>query len=137
MPVTSKAIFEQLGVEPTPTIPDEWVTDAIKPGQKLGEAKHLFSQIPASKIEEWREAFGGEEVRKQKEEAAAKAAAKKAAKEREKEKKRLKKEAAKAAAASGAEAASAGVESGEKKSEADPAIEAVTEAIAKADVHTS
>ncbi|KAF3354350.1 methionine--tRNA ligase like protein [Verticillium longisporum] len=137
MPVTSKAIFEQLGVEPTPTIPDEWVTDAIKPGQKLGEAKHLFSQIPASKIEEWREAFGGEEVRKQKEEAAAKAVAKKAAKEREKEKKRLKKEAAKAAAASGAEAAPAGVESGEKKSEADPAIEAVTEAIAKADVHTS
>lgn len=144
MPNTSTAIFEQLGIEPQPSIPDTFVVDAIKPGQKLGEPRHLFTQIPPGKIEEWKDAFGGEEVRKQKEEAAAKAAEKKAAKEREKEKKRLKKEAekaAKAAAAGGApaEAPAAGpsVESAEKKLDADPAIEAVTEAIAKADVHTS
>ena len=141
MPVTSKAIFEQLGCEPQASIPDTFIVDAIKPGQKLGEPKHLFSQIPASKIDEWKDAFGGEEVRKQKEEAARKAAEKKAAKEREKERKRLKKEAAKAAEAAGpSSAAPAGgpsVESDEKKLDADPAIEAVTEAIAKTEVHTS
>lgn len=131
LPNTSKAIFEQLGVDSQPTIPDSWVVDAIKPGHKLGEPKHLFSLIPATKIEEWKDAFGGEEVRKQKEEAAAKAAAKKAAKEADKARKKAKKEAEKA------KAAGATVESGEKKAEADPAIESVTEAIAKADVHTS
>ncbi|KAE9573534.1 putative methionine--tRNA ligase, cytoplasmic [Colletotrichum fructicola] len=130
LPNTSKAIFEQLGVDSQPTIPDSWVVDPIKPGHKLGEPKHLFSLIPATKIEEWKDAFGGEEVRKQKEEAAAKAAAKKAAKEADKARKKAKKEAEKAKAA-------ASVESGEKKAEADPAIESVTEAIAKADVHTS
>jgi methionyl-tRNA synthetase len=63
----------------------------------LGEPKLLFSAIPASKLEEWRDAFGGEELKKQKAIEAEKAAAKKAAKEKEKEKKRLKKMAAKAA----------------------------------------
>lgn len=134
LPNTSKAIFEQLGVDTTPVIPDSWIVDAIKPGHKLGTPQHLFTQIPASKIEEWKDAFGGEEVRKQKEEAAAKAAAKKAAKEADKARKKAKKEAEKAKAAA---AAAGSVESGEKKAEADPAIESVTEAIAKADVHTS
>ncbi|GKT47580.1 putative methionine--tRNA ligase, mitochondrial [Colletotrichum spaethianum] len=133
LPNTSTAILKQLGVEPKPFIPDTWVTDAIKPGHKLGTPEHLFTQIPASKIEEWKDAFGGEEVRKQKEEAAAKAAAKKAAKDAEKARKKAKKEAEKAKAAGAAPS----VESTEKKAEADPAIEAVTEAISKTDVHTS
>lgn len=140
LPNTSKSIFEQLGLDTAATIPDTFAVDAVKPGHKLGEPKHLFTQIAASKIEEWKDAFGGEEVRKQKEEAAAKAAEKKAAKEREKERKRLKKEAEKAAKAAAAGAgANAGpsVESEEKKLDADPTIEKLTEAIAKTDVHTS
>lgn len=147
LPTTSKGIFEQLGLDTAAAIPDTFAVDAIKPGHKLGEAKHLFTQIAASRIEEWKDAFGGEEVRKQKEEAAAKAAEKKAAKEREKERKRAKKEAEKAAKAASeastatpaATPAAAGpsVESAEKKLDADPAIEGLTEAIAKTDVHTS
>lgn len=142
MPNTSDAIFKQLGIEPVASIPDVWTPDAaIKPGQKLGEPKHLFSQIPASKIEEWKDAFGGEEVRKQKEEAAAKAAEKKAAKEKEKERKKAKKEAEKLVQAQAqqnqVEPAGPSVESQEKKLEADPEVEKVTEAIAKTDVHTS
>ncbi|KAJ9148351.1 Methionyl-tRNA synthetase [Pleurostoma richardsiae] len=164
MPATSAAMFEQLGAEPAPSIPVTWAPASLKPGHKLGTPKLLFSQIPASKVEEWREAFGGEEVRRLKELAAEKAAAKKAAKEREKEKKRLKKEQAAAAAAaatavaaddaaaaataiaaaSSKEAAvsenkapAAGVESSEKKEVADPAIEQVTNALEKTEVHTS
>jgi methionyl-tRNA synthetase len=139
MPGTAKSIFEQLGAEPVATIPDIWEPDVIKPGQTLGAPSLLFALIPASKEEEWRESYGGEEVRKQKALAAEKAAAKKAAKEREKEKKRLKKEAAAAAAAAAATQTgpSETVESAEKKQEADPAIEKVTEALEKADVHTS
>jgi methionyl-tRNA synthetase len=122
MPSTSKSIFEQLGAQPEARIPDKWVTDALKPGHKLGESKLLFSLIPPTKIEEWREAFGGEEVRRQKALEAEKLAAKKLAKEKEKEKKRLKKEAAakeaaakKAAAVAGDEAASATATQLEKK----------------------
>lgn len=131
LPNTSKAISEQLAVDSNPAIPDSWIVDVIKPGHKLGEPKHLFSLIPATKIEEWKDAFGGEEVRKQKEEAVAKAAAKKAAKEADKARKKARKEAEKA------KVAGSTVESGEKTAEADPSIESVTEAIAKADVHTS
>ncbi|KAK3937367.1 tRNA synthetases class I (M)-domain-containing protein [Diplogelasinospora grovesii] len=101
MPATAEAILQQLNVPVKFQIPDTWTADAIAPGHTLGEPKLLFTQIPASRIDEWREAFGGEEIRKQKALEAEKAAAKKAAKEKEKEKKRLKKEAALAAAASG------------------------------------
>ena len=105
MPTTSESILEQLGFTPDSAgkypvhIPDVWNSDAVKPGQKLGEPKLLFSAIPASKVEEWREEFGGEELKKQKAIEAEKAAAKKAAKEKEKEKKKLKKLAAAAAQA--------------------------------------
>ncbi|GAD92485.1 methionyl-tRNA synthetase [Paecilomyces variotii No. 5] len=99
MPGTSESIFQQIGVTPEPLIPDTWEVDILKPGHAIGQPKLLFSQIPASKIEEWRLAYGGEELKKLKALEAEKAAAKKAAKEREKEKKRLKKQAAAAAAA--------------------------------------
>ncbi|KAL1984601.1 hypothetical protein VTN96DRAFT_8903 [Rasamsonia emersonii] len=99
MPGTAESIFQQLGVEPVPRIPDTWEVDALKPGHVIGEPKLLFTRIPTEKIEEWREAYGGEELRRLKALEAEKAAAKKAAKEKEKEKKRLKKEAAAAAAA--------------------------------------
>jgi methionyl-tRNA synthetase len=132
MPDTAKSIFHQLGKEPNPYIPDKWDKNALKPGHKIGEPKLLFSIIPASKIEEWREAYGGEEVRRQKQLAAEKAAAKKAAKEKEKEKKKAKKSAAAAQASGGP-----GVEAPEKHQEADPSIEKVTEAVGKAELRTS
>jgi methionyl-tRNA synthetase len=105
MPTTSESILVQLGFAPdadakfVARIPDDWTVDEVKPGQKLGEPTLLFSAIPAAKLDEWRETFGGEELRLQKAAEAEKAAAKKAAKEKEKEKKRLKKLAAAAAAA--------------------------------------
>lgn len=123
-------IFQQLGVDPEPYIPDEWQADIIKPGHKIGGASYLFSRIEPTKEAEWRDQFGGEEAKRQKQLEADKKAAKKAA--------QAKKKAAKAAEkASSSTAPSVGVEAPEKKQEADPAIEKVTEALAKADVHTS
>ena len=99
MPSTADSIFQQLGIDPEPHIPDTWESGfALKPGHPLGEPKLLFTAIPASKIEEWREAYGGEELQRQKRLDAEKTAAKKAQKEKDKEKKRLKKEAAATAA---------------------------------------
>jgi methionyl-tRNA synthetase len=132
MPETARNIFKQLGLDPKPAIPDKFDTSKITPGHAIGASAYLFSQIKPEKEQEWRDAFGGEEARKAKEEAAAKAAAKKAQKEKDKAKKAAKKAAAAAAAAGGT-----GVESAEKKQEADPAVEKVTEALSKADVHTS
>ncbi|AEO69094.1 edb41e73-3086-4df8-b2a1-34a6f1221f26 [Thermothielavioides terrestris] len=96
MPEKAQSILRQLGVaragEEVPAhIPDTWEANALKPGQAIGEPELLFTNIPAAKIEEWREAFGGEELRKQKQLEAEKAAAKKAAKEREKERKKQRK----------------------------------------------
>lgn len=110
MPTTSESIMEQLGFEASADaklkygvrIPDEWTADLVKPNQKLGEPKLLFSAIPAAKLDEWRETFGGEELKLQKAAEAEKAAGKRAAKEKEKEKKRLKKLAATQAAAQAA-----------------------------------
>jgi len=111
MPGTAQSIFRQLGVKPASegqdipvVIPDTWEANDLKPGSTIGTPELLFSNIPAAKIEEWREAYGGEELKKQKAIEAEKAAAKKAAREKEKEKKRLKKEAQKAAQAAQAAA---------------------------------
>jgi methionyl-tRNA synthetase len=94
MPKIAESIFDQLGVEPLAKIPDSWDPASLPSGHTLGEPKALFTLIPASKIEEWREAYGGEELRAQKLLAAEKAAAKKEAKRKEKEAKiRLKMEA--------------------------------------------
>ncbi|KAK4044674.1 tRNA synthetases class I (M)-domain-containing protein [Parachaetomium inaequale] len=108
MPEKSQSILRQLGVKPSgedrevaARIPDTWEADALKPGHAIGEPELLFANIPAAKIEEWRDAFGGEELRKQKELEAEKAAAKKAAKEKEKERKKLKKAAQAAGAGQG------------------------------------
>ncbi|KAL2188539.1 methionyl-tRNA synthetase [Thermothelomyces heterothallicus CBS 203.75] len=109
MPEKAQSILRQLGIKGSDgaavpaRIPDTWEADALKPGHAIGTPELLFSNIPAAKIEEWREAFGGEELRKQKQIEAEKAAARKAAREKEKEKKKLKKaaQAAQAAAAQG------------------------------------
>lgn len=99
MPEKAQSILRQLGFkgpseedrEVPVHIPDIWEADALKPGHTIGTPELLFANIPVTKVEEWRETYGGEELRKQKELEAEKAAAKKAAREREKEKKRLKK----------------------------------------------
>lgn len=148
MPATAEAMFTQLGLDrPAPYIPDAWATDALKPGHRLGAPELLFSQIPAAKIDEWREAYGGEEARKEKEAAARLAEEKRLKRQQDKEKKRLKKLAEKEGAGAAAAVAvdkgaattggAGGVEAAEKKEIADPRVEQITEALAKADVHTS
>lgn len=128
MPATAKEIFAQLGVEPSPSIPEVWEVGAIKPGHKLGTPKALFAQIPDAKIEEWREAYGGEEARLARE-----------AKAKEQEEKRLKKLAdkEKKKAKKLAQKEGVGAEAAEKREVADPRVEAVTQQMAQADVHTS
>ena len=90
MPATSASILSQLKVEDH-LIPDKWTGDSLKPGHKISDAKRLFEPIKAEKEQEWREQFGGDEVRREKEEKARKAEARK----RDKEKKKAKKAAAK------------------------------------------
>jgi methionyl-tRNA synthetase len=87
MPKTAESIFQQLGVDPVVHIPDIWDANALSPGHVIGEPKPLFTTIPASKLEEWSEAFGGAELRKQKILEAEKVAVKKAAKKKGKEEK--------------------------------------------------
>ena len=84
MPKIGQTICQQLGVQPPIRIPDVWTADALTPGHAIGEPATLFTAIPESKAEEWREAYGGEEVRKQKIAEAEKAAARKAAREKKK-----------------------------------------------------
>ena len=79
LPATSKSILEQLNA-PFLQIPNTWTADDIKPGHKIGKAKYLFSLIPPSKEQEWRDMYGGTQAeRLKKDEEAAKKAAKKAA----------------------------------------------------------
>lgn len=112
MPEKAQSILKQLGFKAPSEedqeipvhIPDTWEADALKPGHAIGTPELLFTTIPAAKVEEWRDAYGGEELRKQKALEAEKAAAKKLAREKEKEKKKLKKA---AQAAQGANASQA------------------------------
>ena len=87
MPKTAESIFEQLGVESVPKIPDTWAANALPEGHVLGQPRPLFSTIPATKLEEWRDAYGGSAAQKQKALEAEKAAAKKAAKQEKKQRK--------------------------------------------------
>lgn len=98
MPEKSQSILRQLGVkgpsegQAVPVqIPDVWEANALRPGHAVGTPELLFTNIPAAKINEWRDAYGGEELRKQKEAEAEKAAAKKLARLKDKEKKKAKK----------------------------------------------
>ncbi|KAK4137201.1 methionyl-tRNA synthetase [Trichocladium antarcticum] len=98
MPEKSQSILRQLGVkgpregQAVPVqIPDVWEANALRPGHAVGTPELLFTNIPAAKIDEWRDAYGGEELRKQKEAEAEKAAAKKLARLKDKEKKKAKK----------------------------------------------
>jgi methionyl-tRNA synthetase len=99
MPDISRSIFEQLAVDPVAHIPETWDFGSIPAGHAIGTPKVLFTAIPVSKIEEWRLAYGGEELKRQKALQAEKAAAKKAKQLEAKEKKKQAKLAAAAAAA--------------------------------------
>ena len=91
LPATSKSILEQLQA-PFLYIPDRWTADDIKPGQAIGKAKYLFSQIDPKKEDEWREMFGGTQAdRIKREEEAARVTAKKAAEKAKKAAKKAKK----------------------------------------------
>jgi methionyl-tRNA synthetase len=90
MPSTADAIATQIHLSDTLLIPEKWAADALKSGHKIGTAQRLFSQIPAEKETEWREQFGGEEVKKFKEEQRLKAEKKRLDKERKKAKKAAK-----------------------------------------------
>lgn len=91
MPNVATSIFTQLGSEPSPTIPEVFDFASVPGGQKIGTPEPLFAVIPAAKLDEWRDAYGGEELKKQKALEAEKAAAKKAKKLADKEKKAKKK----------------------------------------------
>ena len=139
-------IFEQLGVAPTPHIPEEFLPETIQPGHKIGKPAHLFTKIMAEKEQEWREAYGGEEVKKQKTLAEAKKMANKLSKEKRKAQKAAKAAESAAAglttdipasAAPTVVAPTLGAEAAEKQQMAEPAIENVTKAMEKTDVHTS
>ena len=119
-------IFQQLGLEPVPCIPDTWNPDTIKAGHKIGQASYLFTQIKAEKAEEWREGYGGEEARRLKALEAERKAAQKA-----------RKAARKKGTAATTDVQGETVEAAEKREMADPAIEKMTQAMDKAEVHTS
>jgi methionyl-tRNA synthetase len=90
LPATTRSILEQLKADLL-IIPDSWQADSIKAGHKIGKAQHLFKNIKPEKEQEWRELFGGQELKKQKEAEAAKKAAKRAEKDRKKAKKAVEK----------------------------------------------
>ena len=127
-PGISEGLQSQLNVMASAHIPDTFDATTIKAGHKIGTPGSLFSVILPAKIDEWREAFGGDEVRKAKAEAAAVAAAKKAAKEKKKLKKQQKDTGA---------AAPASVEHAEKQDIADPKVAQLADSLAKTEVHTS
>lgn len=129
LPATSRSILEQLQMELL-IIPDEWEAKSVSAGHKIGKAAHLFKTIKPEKEVEWKEMFGGDELKKAKEEEAKKKAAKKA----EKEKKKAKKAAERAAGKNG-DAAGESVE-GVERDGADT-VEDVTEGVKQATLQSS
>lgn len=92
LPAISSSILDQLGAPQKMLIPDHWQADDLKPGHKIGKAKHLFNLIDSKKEDEWREMYGGTQADRAKkariaEEVAAKKAASKAKKADSKAKK--------------------------------------------------
>ena len=129
LPATTRAILSQLQAELLIIPAGTWSADSIPPGHKIGKAAHLFKNIKPEKEQEWRELFGGDELKKQKEADAAKKAARKADKEKKKARK-------------AAERGEVGVESAEKggketEGKAGDAVEEVVEGTAQVSLQTS
>lgn len=127
IPATTRAILSQLQAELL-IIPDSWQAQSIKPGHTIGKAQHLFKNIKPEKEQEWRELFGGQELKKQKDADAQKRAAKKA----EKDRKKAKKAAEKSGSVEAVEKDGA-----ETNPEAGDAVEEVTEGVRQATLQTS
>ncbi|KAK5171332.1 uncharacterized protein LTR77_004476 [Saxophila tyrrhenica] len=128
IPATSRSILTQLNADLL-TIPDDWQASSIQPGHTIGKAQHLFKNIKPEKEQEWRELFGGDELKKQKEAEAAKKAARKAEKDAKKAKK---------AAEKGKESVEAVEKDGAQSNpKAGEAVEEVTEGVRQATLQTS
>lgn len=133
LPATTRSILEQLQTDLL-IIPDGWYKfRSIEGGHRIGKAQHLFKNIKPEKETEWKELFGGDELKKVKAAEAEKKAAKKAEKERKKAEKT-----AKRAADQGQE----GVETAEKdgaqtNAKAGDAVEEVTEGTKQVSLQTS
>ncbi|SMQ55579.1 unnamed protein product [Zymoseptoria tritici ST99CH_3D7] len=135
LPATSRNILSQLQAELL-IIPDEWQADSIPAGHKIGKAAHLFKTIKPEKEAEWKEMFGGSELKKAKEEEAKKKAAKKAEKERKKAKKAA--ERAEGKDGAGEKSVEAVEKDGaEKLTVEGDAVEEVTEGVRQAALQTS
>jgi methionyl-tRNA synthetase len=132
LPATTRSILAQLSSELLiiPGDDEKWQADSIKGGHKIGKAAHLFKTIKPEKEAEWKELFGGIELKKAKEEEAKKKAAKKA----DKEKKRAAKKAADKGAVSVETVEKDGVQSDPK---AGSAVEEVTEGVKQVALQTS
>jgi methionyl-tRNA synthetase len=59
MPETSESILDQLNA-PARSIPEEFDMPLL-PGHNIGKAKYLFKRIEDSKIDEWRQKYGGQQ----------------------------------------------------------------------------
>jgi len=145
LPATTRAILSQLQAELL-IIPNVWEAKSIQPEHKIGKAAHLFKTIKPEKEQEWKEMFGGSELKKQKDADAAKKAARKADKEKKKAKKAADRAADKTAEdADGAKAADQGKESVEAvekdgvqtDAQAGDAVEEVTEGTKQVTLQTS
>ena len=132
IPATTRSILSQLNATLL-TIPDDWQADSIQANHEIGKAQHLFKNIKPEKEQEWRELFGGTELKKQK----AAEAAKKAAKKAEKDKRRARK-----AEEKGKDGKLETVEAAEKggaqsNPDAGEALEEVTEGVRQVGLPTS
>jgi methionyl-tRNA synthetase len=131
MPLTAVTILTQLGLPATTRIliPDSWTGNLLTVGHRVGKPSPIFTQIPAAKLDEWRDAYGGEELKRAKEAEALKAQAKKAKKEEERLKKKAKKEAKKTGGDEGAAKSADGGVVASVKETAAAAVESFKETI--------
>ncbi len=133
LPATCESILTQLNMAKSTSasvpIPESWDPSVIPPGHTLGNAAHLFSQIKAEKEQEWREEFGGEELKRLKAEKAARAAKKKADKNRKKN--------IKGNAAEGSSVEATAKDGAQNLDRSEDAVEAVTKGVSQTALQSS
>ena len=118
-------------------IPDAFETDRLPAGHKIGSAAYLFTQIKPDMEVKWREEFGGDEARRQRQEKAEKAAKKKAEKERKKQSKNKEKEKEKEAAVTSRSVEAAEKNGSQALDNPKDAVEEVTEGVKQTVLQTS
>ncbi|KAK3670522.1 hypothetical protein LTR78_009626 [Recurvomyces mirabilis] len=92
LPSTTRSILRQLRTSLLTIPAGTWTPDSISGGHEIGAAEHLFTNIQKGKEQEWKELFGGDELKKVKEAEAVKKVARKAEKERKKARRAAEKE---------------------------------------------